>query len=191
MLQCSAAMICPVMRRMHDVCMSLDESPVSSWDMVFVMTSWWNHVSALMHEGAFCRSVGLDFHIKYILGYFPCSWNDLIVGAPFYFDRMKDQGGAVYVFMNENGSFQKTATVVLKGPSASGFGLAVAAIGDINQDGFQGTTVNAAVGYTDLMDKIKESAILDPCGRSNMVKCPLGYPSSRQKCNNVPNPQYR
>ena len=89
--------------------------------------------------------VCLYFHIKYILGYFPCSWNDLIVGAPFYFDRMKDQGGAVYVFMNENGSFQKTATVVLKGPSASGFGLAVAAIGDINQDGFQGTTLNAAV----------------------------------------------
>ncbi|XP_030256135.1 integrin alpha-3b isoform X2 [Sparus aurata] len=70
-------------------------------------------------------------------------WNDLIVGAPFYFDRMKDQGGAVYVFMNENGSFQKTATVVLKGPSASGFGLAVAAIGDINQDGFQDFAVGA------------------------------------------------
>ncbi|KAM9336229.1 integrin alpha-3b [Symphorus nematophorus] len=70
-------------------------------------------------------------------------WNDLIVGAPFYFDRMKDQGGAVYVFMNENGSFQKTATVVLKGPSASGFGFALAAIGDINQDGFQDFAVGA------------------------------------------------
>lgn len=70
-------------------------------------------------------------------------WNDLIVGAPFYFDRMKDQGGAVYVFMNENGSFQKTATVVLKGPSASAFGFAVAAIGDINQDGFQDFAVGA------------------------------------------------
>ncbi|KAF1374059.1 hypothetical protein PFLUV_G00245330 [Perca fluviatilis] len=58
-------------------------------------------------------------------------WNDLIVGAPFYFDRMKDEGGAVYIFMNENGSFQNTASVVLKGPSASGFGFAVAAIGDV------------------------------------------------------------
>lgn len=73
---------------------------------------------------------------------FPCSWNDLIVGAPFYFDRMKDQGGAVYIFMNENGSFQKTATVVLKGPSGSAFGFAVAAVGDINQDGFQGMAFN-------------------------------------------------
>eukprot|EP00064_Thunnus_orientalis_P006862 superscaffoldBa00000734_g6881 len=64
-------------------------------------------------------------------------WNDLIVGAPFYFDRMKDEGGAVYIYMNENGSFQKTATKVLRGPATSGFGFAVAAIGDINQDGFQ------------------------------------------------------
>lgn len=70
-------------------------------------------------------------------------WNDLIVGAPFYFDRMKDEGGAVYIFMNENGSFQNTATMVLKGPSASAFGLAVAAIGDINQDGFQDFAVGA------------------------------------------------
>ncbi|KAM4524809.1 integrin alpha-3b isoform 2-T2 [Odontesthes bonariensis] len=70
-------------------------------------------------------------------------WNELIVGAPFYFDRMKDQGGAVYIFMNENGSFQKTATVVLKGPYESGFGIAVAAIGDVNQDGFQDFAVGA------------------------------------------------
>ncbi|XP_026206935.1 integrin alpha-3b [Anabas testudineus] len=71
------------------------------------------------------------------------NWNDLIVGAPFYFDRMKDQGGAVYIFMNENGLFQDTASVVLKGPSGSGFGFAVAAIGDVNQDGFQDFAVGA------------------------------------------------
>lgn len=70
-------------------------------------------------------------------------WNDLIVGAPFYFDRMKEEGGAVYIFMNENGSFQKTASVVLKGETDSAFGLAVAAIGDINQDGFQDVAVGA------------------------------------------------
>ncbi|KAK5850641.1 hypothetical protein PBY51_001502 [Eleginops maclovinus] len=70
-------------------------------------------------------------------------WNDLIVGAPFYFDRMKEQGGAVYIFMNENGSFQKNPSMVLKGPSGSGFGFAVAAIGDVNQDGFQDFAVGA------------------------------------------------
>lgn len=75
----------------------------------------------------------------------PHSWNDLIVGAPFYFDRMKFQGGAVYIFMNENGSFQKSTTMVLKGPATSGFGTAVAAIGDINQDGFQGKSIVCTV----------------------------------------------
>ncbi|KAL0984277.1 hypothetical protein UPYG_G00139340 [Umbra pygmaea] len=70
-------------------------------------------------------------------------WNDLIVSAPFYFDRKGDKGGAVYIFMNENGSFQLTASIVLKGPAASGFGFAVAAIGDVNQDGFQDLAVGA------------------------------------------------
>ncbi|XP_076008026.1 integrin alpha-3b isoform X2 [Genypterus blacodes] len=70
-------------------------------------------------------------------------WNDLIVGAPFYFDRMKDQGGAAYIFMNENGSFQKAASLVLTGPVASAFGLALAAIGDVNQDGFQDIAIGA------------------------------------------------
>ncbi|XP_067225800.1 integrin alpha-3b isoform X1 [Chanodichthys erythropterus] len=70
-------------------------------------------------------------------------WNDLIVGAPFYFDRYKEEGGAVYIFMNENGSFQQNATLVLKGKKGSGFGFAVAAVGDINQDGFQDFAVGA------------------------------------------------
>ncbi|XP_062859442.1 integrin alpha-3b [Trichomycterus rosablanca] len=70
-------------------------------------------------------------------------WNDLIVGAPFYFDRNKEQGGAVYVFMNENGSFQPRASVILKGVKGSAFGLAVAAVGDVNQDGFQDFAVGA------------------------------------------------
>lgn len=43
-------------------------------------------------------------------------WNDLIVGAPFYFDRKEERGGAVYIFMNENGSFQSTCSVMLTGP---------------------------------------------------------------------------
>ncbi|XP_024141229.1 integrin alpha-3b isoform X2 [Oryzias melastigma] len=70
-------------------------------------------------------------------------WNDLIVGAPFYFERQNQKGGAVYIFMNENGSFQNVSTKVLKGPAYSGFGFAVAAIGDVNQDGFQDIAVGA------------------------------------------------
>lgn len=60
------------------------------------------------------------------------------MGAPFYFDRNKEQGGAVYIFMNENGSFQPRASMILKGVKGSAFGLAISAVGDVNQDGFQG-----------------------------------------------------
>ncbi|XP_016341137.1 integrin alpha-3 isoform X1 [Sinocyclocheilus anshuiensis] len=70
-------------------------------------------------------------------------WKDLIVGAPFYFDRRKDEGGAVYVYMNQNGSFRDKADVVLTGPKDSAFGMAVVAIGDVNQDGFQDFAVGA------------------------------------------------
>ncbi|XP_045066799.1 integrin alpha-3-like isoform X1 [Coregonus clupeaformis] len=70
-------------------------------------------------------------------------WNDLIVGAPFYFDRKKELGGAVYVYMNENGSFRQSSSIILRGPRDSAFGMAVAAIGDVNQDGFQDFAVGA------------------------------------------------
>ncbi|XP_077069125.1 integrin alpha-3 isoform X2 [Siphateles boraxobius] len=70
-------------------------------------------------------------------------WKDLIVGAPFYFDRNNDKGGAVYVYMNQNGSFRNKADVVLTGPKDSAFGMAVVAIGDLNQDGFQDFAVGA------------------------------------------------
>ncbi|KAK1160323.1 integrin alpha-3-like isoform X1 [Acipenser oxyrinchus oxyrinchus] len=70
-------------------------------------------------------------------------WKDLLVGAPFYFDRKKEEGGAVYVFMNEGGVFQNTSSLVLKGVSGSGFGFAVASVGDVNQDGFEDIAIGA------------------------------------------------
>ncbi|XP_051994348.1 integrin alpha-3-like [Xyrauchen texanus] len=70
-------------------------------------------------------------------------WKDLIVGAPFYFDRKKEKGGAVYIYMNQNGSFHDKADVILTGPKDSAFGMAVVAIGDVNQDGFQDFAVGA------------------------------------------------
>ncbi|MGH0132868.1 UNVERIFIED_CONTAM: hypothetical protein FKN15_000955 [Acipenser sinensis] len=70
-------------------------------------------------------------------------WKDLLIGAPFYFDRKKEEGGAVYVFMNEGGVFQNTSSLVLKGVSGSGFGFAVASVGDVNQDGFEDIAIGA------------------------------------------------
>ncbi|XP_068193649.1 integrin alpha-3-like [Antennarius striatus] len=70
-------------------------------------------------------------------------WNELLVGAPFYFRRQQEAGGAVYVFMNSGGAFEPGASVVLRGPAGSGFGMSVAAAGDLNQDGFQDFAVGA------------------------------------------------
>lgn len=65
-------------------------------------------------------------------------WNDLLVGAPFYFHRQQEAGGAVYVYMNSGGRFDSEPSVVLRGPAGSAFGMSVSAAGDLNQDGFQG-----------------------------------------------------
>lgn len=65
-------------------------------------------------------------------------WNDLLVGAPFYFHRQQEAGGAVYVYMNKGGLFDSQPSVVLRGPAGSAFGMSVTAAGDLNQDGFQG-----------------------------------------------------
>ncbi|KAM5135285.1 integrin alpha-3 [Mantella aurantiaca] len=70
-------------------------------------------------------------------------WQEIVVGAPYYFDRKEDVGGAVYIYNNEVGSFTDKPSMVLYGPAASGFGFSVANIGDINQDGFTDLAVGA------------------------------------------------
>lgn len=62
------------------------------------------------------------------------------MGAPFYFHHEEEEevGGAVYIYMNTGGGFDSGSSMVLTGPAGSGFGMSVAAAGDLNQDGFQG-----------------------------------------------------
>ncbi|KAJ7313701.1 hypothetical protein JRQ81_005325 [Phrynocephalus forsythii] len=70
-------------------------------------------------------------------------WKDLIIGAPYYFDRKEEKGGAVYVYMNLGGIFHTSPNLTLTGPSNSSFGLAVANIGDIDKDDFQDIAIGA------------------------------------------------
>lgn len=58
--------------------------------------------------------------------------HDLIVAAPFYFT--KTDGGAVYVYQNEDDELPSNYTLKLTGKLESQFGLAMANIGDINKD---------------------------------------------------------
>ena len=66
---------------------------------------------------------------------------DLIVAAPFYFTR--HEGGAVYVYQNNNHNFNQKATLKLTGKVESRFGLALANLGDINKDGCDDLAIGA------------------------------------------------
>lgn len=71
------------------------------------------------------------------LNLFP-RWQDIVVGAPQYFVKDGEIGGAVYVYINEAGNWNQVKPILLTGPKDSMFGLAVENIGDINQDFYGG-----------------------------------------------------
>ncbi|KAG7232147.1 hypothetical protein INR49_009487 [Caranx melampygus] len=81
-------------------------------------------------------------------------WNDLLVGAPFYFQHQHEVGGAVYVYLNSGGWFESRPSVVLRGPHQSGFGMAVAAAGDLNQDGFQAVHFTVTADITSVKPRL-------------------------------------
>ncbi|XP_062354690.1 integrin alpha-6 isoform X4 [Cinclus cinclus] len=70
-------------------------------------------------------------------------WQDIVVGAPQYFDRSGDIGGAVYIYVNRQGKWAGVRPLRLNGTTDSMFGLAVENIGDINQDGYPDIAVGA------------------------------------------------
>ncbi|XP_048339879.1 integrin alpha-6 isoform X2 [Sphaerodactylus townsendi] len=70
-------------------------------------------------------------------------WQDIVVGAPQYFERDGEIGGAVYVYINQQGKWEGVKPIRLNGTTDSMFGIAVESIGDINQDGYQDVAVGA------------------------------------------------
>uniref|UniRef100_A0A8D0BEA0 Integrin subunit alpha 7 n=1 Tax=Salvator merianae TaxID=96440 RepID=A0A8D0BEA0_SALMN len=70
-------------------------------------------------------------------------WMDLVVGAPNFFDRKEGIGGAAYVYINQAGHWENVLPIRLNGSYDSMFGIAVGAVGDLNQDGFQDFAVGA------------------------------------------------
>ncbi|CAO2597088.1 Integrin alpha-6, partial [Lemmus lemmus] len=75
-------------------------------------------------------------------------WQDIVIGAPQYFDRDGEVGGAVYVYINQQGRWNNVKPIRLNGTKDSMFGISVKNIGDINQDGYQDIAVGAP--YDDL-----------------------------------------
>ncbi|XP_075336630.1 integrin alpha-6-like [Odontesthes bonariensis] len=71
-------------------------------------------------------------------------WEDLAVGAPEFFVKDDVIGGAVFIYINNNGKhWEEIVPIPLHGHKDSMFGLAVENIGDINQDGYGDIAVGA------------------------------------------------
>ncbi|XP_068170388.1 integrin alpha-7 isoform X2 [Antennarius striatus] len=71
-------------------------------------------------------------------------WTDLIVGAPNFFDRKAEIGGAVYVYLNPFGHWDDQARPIrLNGTYDSMFGMTVGNVGDLDQDGYGDIAVGA------------------------------------------------
>lgn len=71
-------------------------------------------------------------------------WDDIAVGAPEFFLKEGEVGGAVYIYINNRGrQWEKIEPVRLDGNKDSMFGLAVENIGDVNQDGYEDIAVGA------------------------------------------------
>lgn len=80
-------------------------------------------------------------------------WQDIIVGAPQYFDKdNKDIGGAIYVYMNQGGKWDNVKPIRIEGPKDSMFGISVKNVGDVNQDGYPDIAVGAP--YADGFGKV-------------------------------------
>ncbi|XP_052004791.1 integrin alpha-6 isoform X1 [Xyrauchen texanus] len=70
-------------------------------------------------------------------------WQDVVVGAPQFFQRDEEVGGAVYVYINNAGRWKDVSPTRLNGTKDSMFGLSVENIGDINLDSFEDFAVGA------------------------------------------------
>uniref|UniRef100_A0A3Q3KPD0 Integrin alpha-2 domain-containing protein n=1 Tax=Monopterus albus TaxID=43700 RepID=A0A3Q3KPD0_MONAL len=70
-------------------------------------------------------------------------WLDIVVGAPQYFEKDGEIGGAVYVYVNKAGKWKDVKPTRIDGTKDSMFGLAVENLGDINQDGYHDFAVGA------------------------------------------------
>ena len=64
------------------------------------------------------------------------------MGAPNFFDRKAEIGGAVYVYLNPAANWDRGRPIRLNGTYDSMFGITVNSVGDLDQDGYGGEDVS-------------------------------------------------
>ncbi|KAM9347351.1 integrin alpha-6 [Symphorus nematophorus] len=97
-------------------------------------------VEHTLHGQGLASSFGYDVTVADLNG---DGWQDVVVGAPQFYMKDRDVGGAVYVYINQKGNWAGITPVRLNGTKDSMFGLAVENIGDINQDSYEDIAVGA------------------------------------------------
>ncbi|KAM9454427.1 integrin alpha-6b isoform 2-T2 [Clarias gariepinus] len=94
----------------------------------------------IIEEEGLASSFGYELAVVDLNG---DGWQDLVVGAPQFFVKDGDIGGAVYVYINQKGDWDKRITTRIDGAKNSMFGLAIENLGDLNLDGFNDVAIGA------------------------------------------------
>lgn len=97
-------------------------------------------VSQIINGEQFASSFGYEIITADING---DQADDLLIAAPFFFQNKEGQGGAVYVYQNENYHLPSNYSTKLTGKLESRFGMAMTNIGDINKDGCDDIAIGA------------------------------------------------
>ena len=95
----------------------------------------------ILHGPKFASSFGYDVKVFDVTG---DERDDLIVGAPQYYDREAKHGGAVFIYVNKGlTKIGPKPTITLYGKLDSSFGNSIAILGDINMDGINDIAIGA------------------------------------------------
>ncbi|XP_051259735.1 integrin alpha-6 isoform X2 [Dicentrarchus labrax] len=97
-------------------------------------------VEHILHGPGLASSFGYDVAVVDLNN---DGWQDIVVGAPQFYMKNRDIGGAVYVYINQAGRWERITPIRLNGTKDSMFGIAVENIGDINQDSYEDIAIGA------------------------------------------------